>query len=154
MSDAHTFEAQLEWTGAGAAPFDYDHYSRDFRVEIPGRAVLEASSAPAFKGDASRVNPEDLLVAALSTCHALTYLALMARSRIPVLAYRDAASGTMDQHDGIVRFTTATLRPHVVVPKGSDLEKARALHEKANKHCFIAQSVNFPVHHAPTFEER
>ena len=98
-----------------------------------------------FHGDSSRHNPEDLLVVSLSTCHMLTYLAEAARAGIHVVAYSDEASGTMQLKDGKMRFTEVSLRPQVVVAKDSDPAQAQRLHEKAHEHCFIANSVSFPV---------
>ena len=80
----HVFRCSLEWTGAaGGATTHYDHYRRDYRVDFPDKPSLLGSAAPAFRGDGSLHNPEDLLVAALSACHCLSYLALCARARIP-----------------------------------------------------------------------
>ncbi|MFO0723000.1 MAG: OsmC family protein [Myxococcota bacterium] len=145
MSERHLFECRLRWTGAGAKTFTYDLLSRDLRVTIIDKPALDLSSAPQFHGDPMRHNPEDLMMAALSSCHALTYLAVAARSRIEVVGYEDGASGFLEKKDGPMRFTEATLRPRVTVARGTDLERAKALHEKAHQNCFIAQSVNFPV---------
>jgi organic hydroperoxide reductase OsmC/OhrA len=166
MSEQHRFECHLRWTGAGAnAPlnepgpviganaFTYDSYSRDLRVSFIDKPALEMSGAPAFKGDLMRHNPEDLMMAALSACHALTYLAVAARSRIEVLAYEDRATGILAKIDGPMRFTEATLHPRVTVKAGTDLARAKELHAKAHQNCFIAQSVNFPVHIEPVIIE-
>jgi organic hydroperoxide reductase OsmC/OhrA len=103
-----------------------------------------------FRGDPALHNPEDLLVAALSSCHFLSYAALCARTGVTVVAYEDDASGTMDRVDGVTRFTEVVLRPRVTVAAGSDADKARALHARAHALCFIASSVNFPVRNEPT----
>lgn len=144
MSEVHHFEARLTWTGETR---DYDSYARTHRIEVPGKPVLTGSSAVEFKGDAGLHNPEDLLVAALASCHLLSYLAVAARARIVVLAYEDAASGTMRLVERRIRFSEVILRPTVTVARGTDLAKANALHEKAHDVCFIANSVNFPVRH-------
>lgn len=81
----------------------------------------------------------------LSACHMLTYLAEAARAGVRVVAYFDAASGTMQMQQGKMRFTEVSLRPQVVVAAGSDPAQAQGLHERAHEHCFIANSVNFPV---------
>ena len=146
----HHFACRLRWTGAAAGPTrDYASYSRDYEVLIEGKAPLVCSSDVAFKGDPDRLNPEDLLVASLAGCHMLTYLALCARAGIEVVAYEDQASGRMTVKDGRMRFTEVTLAPTVRIGAG-DPERARALHEKAHEHCFIANSVNFPVLAMPT----
>jgi organic hydroperoxide reductase OsmC/OhrA len=153
-SREHHFACRLTWTGAAKGPItSYDAYSRDFRIEMFGKSPLEGSAAPAFRGDARRHNPEDLLVAALSSCHCLSYLALAARAGIAVVAYGDEATGTMASVDGKIRFTEVTLHPRVWVRPGSDIDMAQALHRQAHEECFIASSVNFPVsHEAVTFE--
>ncbi|MCK6454378.1 MAG: OsmC family protein [Alphaproteobacteria bacterium] len=150
MAHTHRYRATLTWTGAAKGPTtDYESYSRECRIEIPGKPPLIASADPTFRGDPALTNPEDMLVAALVSCHALSYLALAARVRIPVLAYRDEATGTMDMKDGRIRFVEVVLHPRVTIAAGADAEKARALHHKAHDHCFIANSVNFPVRHEP-----
>lgn len=148
---AHRFACQLRWSGASqGGTTSYEDYSRELLVETPGKPDLRMSAAPAFVGDPSIHNPEDLLVASLAACHCLSYLALCARSRITVLSYEDDASGTMDQVERVTRFTEVVLRPRVTVAPGTDLVRARLLHDKAHRGCFIASSVSFPVRHEPT----
>ena len=150
MAREHHFAARLVWTGAAQGPTrDYDSYSRDYRIEVAGKPPLEGSSDPTFRGDPGRLNPEDLLVMALSACHMLSYLALCARAGIEVVAYEDQASGKMAIRDRKMRFVEATLAPEVTLAAG-DLERARTLHEEAHAACFIANSVNFPVLNTPT----
>ena len=153
MSSTHHFAAHLVWTGASNGPVrDYESYSREFQVEIDGKPALKGSAAPPFRGLSTLHNPEDLLVAALSSCHCLSYLALCARAGIVVEAYEDDASGTMafDRAAKVMRFTEVVLRPKVRLASGADVDKARALHENAHHECFIANSVNFPVRNEPT----
>ena len=146
MAQVHHFSAKVSWTGAAkGTTSSYESYSRDYLIEIPGKPPLAGSADKVFRGDASRHNPEDLLVMSLSTCHMLTYLAEAARSGVHVLAYTDEASGTMQLNDGKMRFTEVSLRPQVAIAKDSDPAAAMRLHEKAHEHCFIANSVNFPV---------
>ena len=152
MAREHHFAARITWIGAAQGPTrSYESYARDYLVEIEGKPPLEGSSDPAFRGDAKRHNPEDLLVASLSACHLLWYLHLCADAGIEVAAYQDEASGTMARVDGKVRFTEVMLRPRVGIAAG-DLEQAKALHARAHAECFIANSVNFPVRHEPTVE--
>ena len=117
--------------------------------------MIPGSSDPAFRGDPARYNPEELLVASLSSCHMLWYLHLCSVGRIVVTAYADRAEGTMiEEADGGGRFKGVMLKPEITVKPGTDLAKARALHAEAHKLCFIARSVNFPVAHEPTFREQ
>ena len=154
MSDhkQHNYATRTVWTGnLGEGTASYRAYSRDHVISAAGRPDLAGSSDPAFRGDASRWNPEDLLIASLSSCHMLWYLHLCARERITVLAYHDDATGTMvEDAGGGGRFTQAVLRPVATLAAGADAALAEALHEEAHHLCFIANSVNFPVSIEPT----
>ena len=142
----HLYAATLDWTGAKAGPVrDYKSYSREFRARIAGKPELTGSADPTYLGDAKLHNPEDLLLISLAACHMLSYLALCARDKIAVTAYRDGATGTMAIADGKMRFVSVTLHPQVVIADPAKLERARALHGEAHTACFIANSVNFPV---------
>lgn len=154
MGREHRYEASVVWTGAEKGPtLSYQSYSRDYRVDIPGRPALHGSADLHFRGDPARHNPEDLLVAALSACHMLTYLALAARAGLAVTAYEDAARGTMALEGEGGHFTEVVLNPRVTVARGSDLALARRLHGEAHGLCFIARSVNFSVRHEATIVE-
>lgn len=148
MSHVHHYRLKTRWTGAADGPTSsYAAYSRDYVIEMEGKPDLHGSADPAFRGDPAQHNPEDWLVAALSACHMLSYLALCARGGISVVAYEDEATGTMAPSEGRIRFTEVVLRPKVVIDPASDLEKAVRLHAQAHAECFIANSVNFPVRH-------
>jgi organic hydroperoxide reductase OsmC/OhrA len=143
----HRYRTSLTWTGAArGATTTYAAYSREYRVAVEGKPAFDGSADPAFRGDPALYNPEELLVAALSACHLLSYLALCALAGIEVVSYTDEASGTMEETAGAGHFTHVVLRPRVAIARG-DLEEARALHEEAHRQCFIAASVNFPVDH-------
>src|SRR5262245_27341937 len=108
MSDAHTYRATLEWKGRTGE--GYQAYTRSHTIRIAGKDELILAADPMFLGDPALHNPEDLLVAALSSCHLLTYLALCARARIAVVGYRDLASGTLLlTKDGGGHFTEVVL---------------------------------------------
>jgi organic hydroperoxide reductase OsmC/OhrA len=146
MAHIHHFSARLTWTGAEkGSTGSYESYSRDHVIEVPGKPPLPGSADEVFRGDSSCHNPEELLVASLSACHMLTYLAEAARAGVHVVAYSDDATGTMQLHEGKMRFTEVSLRPQVVIAAGSDPAEAKRLHEPAHAHCFIVNSVNFPV---------
>jgi organic hydroperoxide reductase OsmC/OhrA len=148
MAHPHSYSAKVTWTGAArGATASYQSYSREYLVEIAGKPPLRGSADATFRGDPSLHNPEDLLVVALSTCHMLSYLAECARAGVKVVAYEDAASGTMAMQDKRIRFTEVVLHPRVTISADSDVGKAEALHGPAHDQCFIANSVNFPVHH-------
>jgi organic hydroperoxide reductase OsmC/OhrA len=147
----HSYEVAVEWQGnRGTGTSDYKSYGREVLVTAPGKPGIAASADRAFRGDAERWNPEDMLLAALSECHLLSYLHAAATHGIVVTAYTDAASGIMEQTaDGGGHFVSATLRPVVTISAG-DPELAQHLHEQASAQCFIAASVNFPVLHEPS----
>lgn len=152
MSTNHEFHATIRWTGnLGTGTSGYREYSRNYEIAMAGKPDLLGSSASAFRGDPSRHNPEDLLVAALSACHMLWYLHFCAASGLVVMSYEDSASGVMQtEPSGNGRFTRVTLRPRVTFAKGFDEAKALALHEDAHKFCFVSNSVNFPVDVEPS----
>ena len=147
MAKHHRYESTVRWTGnKGTGTSAYRAYSRDHEIVSSGKPAILASSDPAFNGDATRYNPEVLLVAALSTCHMLWYLHLCAVNKVVVLDYEDRASGTMEEtEDGGGRFVEVTLRPEITVTAESGLETAKRLHHDAHEKCFVANSVNFPV---------
>jgi organic hydroperoxide reductase OsmC/OhrA len=150
MAHEHRFQALITWTGAAKGPAEsYRTYSREYKVEIEGKPDLTASAAAPFYGDATLHNPEDLLLAAISGCHLLSYLAIAARQGVVVTSYTDEATATMAIKDGKMRFVEATLRPRVTITPESDREKTMSMHHQANHECFIANSLNFPVHHEP-----
>jgi len=144
----HVYETRLRWTGAGHGPTtSYKAYSREYVVEVNGKTTLRGSADPHFLGDAALHNPEDLLVASLSACHLLSYLAECARAGIEVVSYEDDARGEMTLIDGAIRFREVILRPKVAIADAARADEAHALHERAHAVCFIANSVNFPVRH-------
>lgn len=148
----HHYRVDVEWTGnTGAGTANYRAYARDYTLTAPGKPPIAGSADPAFLGDKTRWNPEDLLVASASACHKLWYLHLCADAGIHVLAYVDEAQGTMvDGERG--HFTQIVLRPHVTIRAGDDALRAAQLHERAHQECFIANSLNFPIRCEPTIE--
>ena len=147
----HDYKARLVWDGnLGTGTTSYQGYGRKYRLSIDGKPDIIGSADPMFRGDANVYNPEDLFVAALSSCHLLSYLALCARSKINVVAYEDNAHGILKLlPNGGGIFESVTLRPSVTLAPGSDEKKALELHEQAHDLCFIAASVKIPVLHEP-----
>ena len=142
----HNYEVRVDWTGnQGTGTASSASYRRDHSIQCDGKPQIEGSSDPAFRGDASRYNPEELLVASLSACHMLWFLHLCAVKHVVVEEYRDTASGVMEERkDGSGAFVRVELRPAVKISTG-DRDRALALHHEAHRCCFIANSVNFPV---------
>jgi organic hydroperoxide reductase OsmC/OhrA len=155
MHREHRFAANVKWTGnLGQGTAGYKTFGRNHEIAGAGKPMIPGSSDPLFRGDGSRYNPEELMVASLSTCHMLWYLHLCSDAGVVVTAYEDAADGIMlETENGSGAFTEATLRPRVTVKPGSDVALAMKLHHTAHGMCFIANSVKFPVKHEATVVE-
>ncbi|GAB3863861.1 OsmC family protein [Nocardioides maradonensis] len=150
MTD-HRYTLIVQWQGnRGTGTTGYRDYGRNVLLRAEGKADLLGSADPTFRGDADRWNPEELLVAALSQCHLLSYLHSAVNHGIVVTAYDDEPVGTMEQVGQGGRFTSVVLRPRVTVADASMVEVAQAIHHEASENCFIAASVAFPVTHEPT----
>ncbi|KQR54640.1 peroxiredoxin [Leifsonia sp. Leaf336] len=151
MKLEHRYEIDLQWTGnRGEGTSGYKSYGRDHTVSTEGKHPIEGSADRTFFGDTDRWNPEELLLAALSQCHMLSYLAEAARAGVVVMGYTDRPTGVMEQtNDGGGHFTSAVLRPKVTIADPAQAELAASLHAPAAAKCFIASSVNFPVDHEP-----
>lgn len=143
----HQYNMQIKWTGnKGSGTSSYQDYERSHTISIPNKGDLLASSDTVFRGDSSKHNPEDLLVASISSCHMLWYLHLCADAGIIVIDYVDQASGILVVPTGLPgHFQEVTLRPIVTVKSADMIEKALELHKKTHELCFISNSVNFPV---------
>ena len=128
--------------------FRYESYGRDHHWRFEGGAELCASAAPDFGGNAELPDPEQAFVAALSSCHMLTFLAIAARRRLIVDRYQDEAIGILEKNQaGDLAMTRVVLRPRVSFggdKKPSDEELER-LHERAHRTCFLANSVRTSV---------
>lgn len=143
----HAYAVRVAWEGAGGeGTASYESYGRQYRVCVEGKPDLAGTADPAFRGEASKHNPEELFLAALSACHMLFYLSLCARSGIRVMAYEDRALGqiTFDSRGG-GRFESITLRPHVTVEAKAPVDLAERLHDAAHERCFIANSCSVPI---------
>jgi organic hydroperoxide reductase OsmC/OhrA len=149
MNKQHHYQLTTQWTGnTGTGTSGYTTYERSHTIAVNNKVVIESSSDPAFRGDNTKHNPEELLLASLSSCHMLWYLHLCAEAAIVVVDYIDNATGIMEETaNGGGRFTAVTLNPIVTITETEAVQKANELHSKANELCFIANSVNFPVHH-------
>ncbi|KKW52284.1 OsmC family protein [Pantoea sp. BS_4] len=150
----HHYHIHIRWTGnRGSGTDSYTAYDRNGELAAEGKATIALSADPAFRGDATRWNPEELLLASASACHKLWYLHLCADAGIIVEAYEDAAEGTMVEGER-GHFTQITLKPLVTLRDPADAARAEALHHDAHDACFIANSLNFPVSFVPRFVSR
>lgn len=155
MGKVHRYVVTNRWSGnLGSGTSTYTAYGRNHEIAGAGKSGAILGSADAsFRGDASRYNPEELLVGALSACHLLTLLHLCADEGIVVTEYSDQAEGEMVQNpDGSGQFTRAILRPKVAITDAAWISDAIALNHRAHEMCFIARSVNFPVDVEPVVE--
>jgi organic hydroperoxide reductase OsmC/OhrA len=137
----HVYHVTVDWTGATTG---YRDYARDHVVAAEGKPAIPGSSDPAFLGDPARWSPEELLVASLSACHKLWFLHLAAETGLVVTRYHDAAEGVMIEDSQGGRFESVTLHPRIELA-GGDTSRIAELHERAHLHCFVANSVAFPV---------
>jgi organic hydroperoxide reductase OsmC/OhrA len=152
----HRYALTADWTGnTGTGTSGYRDYRRDVTIAVEGKPDLLASADKPFRGDASRWNPEDMLLASLAQCHLLSYLHACVTVGVVVVSYRDQATGTMKEDGaGGGAFVEVVLRPEVVVAEASMIEAAQKAHAQAHDWCFIANSMNFPVRHEATVTAR
>ena len=136
----HHYQTQVLWTGnLGQGTAHYRAYKRSHDIVSEGKPP--------------KYNPEELLVASLSSCHMLWYLHLCAKASIVVTHYFDQAVGTMTEtQDGSGQFTEVILKPVVTLAPGSEMNQAQQLHEQAHHFCFISSSMNFPVLCQPSIQ--
>ncbi|MEJ2865154.1 OsmC family protein [Actinomycetospora flava] len=140
----HRYAATCTWSGSTGV--GYDGYERAHAISSPpAAATLELSNDPAMGGDASRLDPEQLVLAAASSCQLLSFLAIAARARIDVTEYRDDAEATMSHDDGPARIAAIVLRPHITVAAGPSVPRVERLVHLAHKECYVANSLATPV---------
>jgi organic hydroperoxide reductase OsmC/OhrA len=136
----HQYRARCSWSGSTAA--GYDSYSRAHTLECPpAPAQLAMSGDPAFLGDPTRLNPEQLLLAAAVSCQLLSFLAVAARARIHVIHYEDDAEADMPEDVKPMRITAIRLRPRITVAAGTDTARVPKLVALAHTECFVANSL-------------
>lgn len=146
MKSTHHFKVQLDWEKTEDRKTFKNH-----QIKIEDKPIIDVSAAKAFKGDASLLNPEDLLLSSITSCHMMSYLYCCSREKIDVISYKDNAEAILNVDEkGSGRIEKVILRPEVVIKDKIDLEMAEKLHIEANKLCFIANSCNFVVEHIPS----
>jgi organic hydroperoxide reductase OsmC/OhrA len=152
IAKSHDYAAHLAWNGnLGEGTATYAGYGRDYTVSIAGRPDIRGSADPMFRGNPNLNNPEEMFLAAIASCHMLSYLALCARKGISVLSYEDNIDGTLVfTADGGGSFERVTLRPVVTIADASKYDAALALHEDAHRQCYIASSCRTLINHVAT----
>jgi organic hydroperoxide reductase OsmC/OhrA len=149
MNKEHFYTLTVRWTGnTGNGTLSYYAYERNHIISADSKESIHASADPAFRGDKTKYNPEELLLASLSSCHMLWFLHLCADNGVIVVDYIDNPTGIMEEtENGGGKFKEVTLNPIVTVKETTSLDKLEDLHKRANDLCFIANSVNFTVKH-------
>lgn len=144
ITHEHKYTLQLAWIGEiGLNSVNND---RQYEVKIPGKATFKGSADKAFHGDETLINPEDMMMTAISSCHMMSYFYLCRKNNIEIISYCDNPIGLLGVNvDGSGQFNLVTLKPSVKLGENTNLEFANNLHEKASKLCFIANSCNFRI---------
>ena len=135
---------KLDWK-KGTVPFTYDTYSRNHQITFKSGETMTFSAAALFKGNPSKGDPEDMLVAALSSCHMLTFLAIAAKKKITVTSYVDDAVGHLEKEGGKLWLTRVVLHPTIEFENPPDRATLEQMHHHAHEECFIANSVKTDV---------
>jgi len=149
----HRYHATCHW--AGDTTVGYENYDRTHTSSAPPAPTeLMVSADPAFLGDPQKLNPEQLVVVAASSCQLLSFLAIAARARVQVLEYDDHAEAQMPEEDKPMRLTRITLRPRIVVGPSVKEERVLKFSEMAHEQCYIANSLDTDVVVEPTVEFR
>jgi organic hydroperoxide reductase OsmC/OhrA len=128
----------LNWS-RGHQPFVFESFSRNHTIAFKNGAPLDFSAAPDYRGDPGKADPEDLLVASLSSCHMLSFLAIAAKKKVTVDSYQDDAVGFLENDGGKLWITRVILRPRVI--SSADAATMAQIHHMAHDACFIANSV-------------
>lgn len=143
----HHYDVTIRWTGnTGSGTSGYRNYTRDHEIASgPGEPPILGSSDAAFRGDSTRWNPEELLVASLSACHKLWYLHLCAEAGVIVTQYFDQAEGVMEEStDGSGKFRKVTLGPNVVIATGSDCGQGTRFARGSSRQVLHCELGKFP----------
>ncbi|RZU60962.1 OsmC family protein [Zhihengliuella halotolerans] len=143
----HEYRTTLQWAGSTGA--GYRSYSREHSVALTPTTNLALSADAAFRGDAQLANPEQLLVAAASSCQMLSFLSAAARSGVDVVAYDDAANGEMPEAAASMSMTEIELRP-VIRVRNAGVDEVEDLVVQAHHTCYIANSLRSEVRVTPT----
>ena len=144
----YQFQSKIEWTGnTGSGTFDPRSYDRSHTISVPTKKqVIEASSSSFFRGDESKLNPQELFLSSIASCHLMKYLHYCAENGIIVLAYEDHAEATVEENeDGGGKFVSVLLKPKIIVSEQNMVSEAIELHKTIGDKCFVANSCNFPI---------
>ena len=148
----HYFKASLQWNLKSEADFKSKKiYTKNHTISFEGKESISVSAAKVFKGDPTLVNPEDLLLSSVTSCHMMSYLYVCQQNNIEILSYQDHSEAILEVNsDGSGKITKIILNPTIKIKDESKIDLAISLHKKANQLCFIANSCNFPILHHPS----
>ncbi len=144
----YSFKSKVEWTGnMGSGTFDTRTYEKSHTISVPNKEQkIYASSSSFFRGDETKLNPQELFLSSISSCHLMWFLQFCADNEVIVLEYIDFPEGVIkEDSNGTGKFDKIILRPTIIVSEKSMIEKAILLHQEINKKCFVANSCNFPI---------
>lgn len=148
-----THEYRVTCTWRGSTGIGYEAYDRTHvATAAPAHVQLTLASDPAFRGDPSLLNPEQLLVLSAASCQLLAFLAVAARARVDVVAYHDDAHAVMPEDDPPARITAITLRPRITIGGMQPVEKVERLVRIAHDECYIANSLRTEISVEPSIE--
>jgi len=147
----HLYHIRTVWTGKSTGGnSDVKTYNRGHHIYNFGKPDLELTTDNKLVGEPHKLNPEDLLVSSISSCHMLSYLYICSINNIVILDYTDNATGEMEENsNGGGKFNYVTLNPTILVQNETMIEGAFEMHHEAHRICYIANSVNFEVHIKP-----
>lgn len=150
----HHFKANLKWKLKDKPENSTQRlYAKNHEISFEGKELLKVSAAKVFKGDPALLNPEDLLLSSVTSCHMMSYLFVCSQNNIEVLSYEDYSEVILEVNtNGSGKITQIILKPIIKIKDSSQSELALSLHQKANELCFIANSCNFPIKHHATIE--
>ena len=142
---SHSIE--LKWE-LGDQKLEFGKYLTDHTVMLNENVSIDAGSSPDYGGSETNINPEQKLAAAVSSCFMMTFLALAAKMKWPVLSYKDNAIAEIGKNSkGKMSVTSIELNPKVTFSKDFSItsEKIREVQDRAHRYCFIANSLSSEV---------
>lgn len=136
-----SFKFTVDWNNRGN-DFNYDTYDRNHQITFDGGQKITNSAAPDFKGDAKATNPEELIGAALATCHMLTVLAIASKKKLHIQSYTDSAEAFIDKNSAGKNYVNKIiLNPKIVFKDAVSEEVLKDIHQKAHENCIIANTI-------------
>ncbi len=142
-----SYNIELNWKRT-SEDFSYEKFNRTHTIEFSGNQLVRNSSAPDYLGNTDTANPEELIAAALSSCHMLTFLVIASKSGYIVDSYSDMTEAKLEKNEeGKIAVTVINLKPTIVFSgsKTPDVDQLKSLHEKAHRNCFVANSIKSKV---------